>query len=176
MQKWLTLGLLVFIFSCAENKEQTPAGRDNTESKKQIAALLDSFNAAAANAEYDRYFNLYTADAVFIGTDATEHWDKKAFMAWAKPFFDKKTTWNFKALQRNIYFGKATDIAWFDELLSTQMKLCRGSGVVVKQGNEWKVQQYVLSTTVPNSVLDTVIRIKAPEEDSIMKTISVKPY
>ena len=153
----LLLAVAMLLFSCNEGKEQA-AGQTTTDTatdRKQIAALLDSFNVAAANAEYDRYFNFYTADAIFIGTDATEHWDKKAFMAWAKPFFDKKTTWNFTAHQRTIYFGKQPGIAWFDELLNTQMKICRGSGVVVKENNEWKVQQYVLSTTVPNTILDT---------------------
>lgn len=160
-----------FLFSCTSKQEQKANATDTTESKIQIAAMLDSFNLAAANAAYQEYFNYYTEDGTFNGTDATENWDKKAFMAWAKPFFDKKSTWNFTSLQRNIYFGKYPDIAWFDELLSTQMKLCRGSGVVVKEDGRWKVQQYVLSATVPNTVLDTVIKMKTAEEDSIMKTL-----
>lgn len=168
--------LLFFIYSCSENKPADQPVADPTESKKQIAAMLDSFNVAAANADYDRYFNFYTDDATFNGTDATENWNKKAFMAWAKPFFDKKTTWDFTALQRNVYMGKQADIAWFDELLSTQMKICRGSGVVVKQGDQWKVQQYVLSTTVPNTVLDTVIKLKTAEEDSVMEALPKRSY
>lgn len=164
----------LFIFSCSDSSSNPPAA-DIAENKKQIAAMLDSFNVAAANAEYDKYFNFYADGATFNGTDATENWDKKAFMAWAKPFFDKKTTWNFTALERNIYFGNAPDLAWFDELLSTQMKICRGSGVVVKQNGQWKVQQYVLSTTVPNTVLDSVIKLKTVEEDSIMSVLSSRP-
>lgn len=170
-----SLSLTMFLYSCVQQKPAESTAQGNTQSKQQIAAMLDSFNVAAANGEYDRYFNFYADGATFNGTDATENWDKKAFMAWAKPFFDKKTTWNFTALERNIYFGKSEDIAWFDELLSTQMKICRGSGVVVKQGNDWKVQQYVLSTTVPNSVLDSVIKLKTVEEDSIMKVLSSRP-
>ena len=164
---------VIILFSCKEGKENAPSSQpaDVTGEKKQISSMLDSFNIAAANAEYDRYFNYYAEGATFNGTDATENWDKKAFMAWAKPFFDKKTTWNFSVLKRNIYFGKQADIAWFEELLSTQMKICRGSGVVVKQNDQWKVQQYVLSTTVPNSVLDTVIKIKSPEEDSLISQL-----
>jgi len=53
--------------------------------------------------------------------------------------------------------------------LSTQMKIYRGSGVLIKQGREWKVQQYILSTTIPNYILDSVIKIKASVEDSIIK-------
>lgn len=169
----VTISLL---FACNNNNTQTAAApaTDNTESKKQIAAMLDSFNVAAANADYTRYFNFYTEDATFNGTDATENWDKAAYMVWAKPFFDKKTTWNFTVIKRNIYFGKNADIAWFEELLNTQMKICRGSGVVVKQGNSWKVQQYVLSTTIPNSKLNEVIKIKTAEEDSLISKLTAK--
>lgn len=178
MKSILHLLLVVFcsglVFSCSQNAEavSAPTATEITESKKQIAAMLDSFNIAAANADYTRYFNFYTEDATFNGTDATENWDKAAFMAWSKPFFDKKKAWSFTAIKRNIYFGKYADIAWFEELLNTQMKICRGSGVVVKQGNEWKVQQYVLSTSIPNTKLDSVISIKAGEEDSLIQVLS----
>ncbi|MBL7702644.1 MAG: nuclear transport factor 2 family protein [Ferruginibacter sp.] len=161
-------------FACNESSTKEAAAQDMGESKKQIAAMLDSFNIAAANAEYERYFNFYTEDATFNGTDATENWDKPAFKAWAKPFFDRKKAWNFTSIKRNIYFGKNSDIAWFEELLNTQMKICRGSGVVVKVGNDWKVQQYVLSTTVPNDVLDSVIKIKTATEDSLISKLSSK--
>jgi hypothetical protein len=89
-------------------------------------------------------------------------------MIWSKPYFDKKTTWNFTSIERNIYFNITGDIAWFDELLDTHMKICRGSGVVVKQNNEWKIEQYVLSMTIPNDQLDKVVEIKAQTEDSLI--------
>lgn len=178
MKSFLQLLLVVFssalVFSCNQKADavSAPTAAEITESKKQIAAMLDSFNVAAANADYNRYFNFYTEDATFNGTDATENWDKAAFMAWAKPFFDKKKAWSFTSIKRNIYFGKYPDIAWFEELLNTQMKICRGSGVVVKQGNDWKVQQYVLSTSIPNTKLDSVISIKSREEDSLIHVLS----
>lgn len=162
--------VIVALFGSCKNN----VAPDTSSDKTAIAAMLDSFNRAAANAEYDRYFNFYTDDAVFIGTDATENWDKKSYMVWAKPYFDKKTTWNFTSIDRHIFFDKTGTLAWFDELLSTQMKICRGSGVVVKVGNDWKVQQYVLSTTIPNSQIDTVVSIKAAIEDELIKKLTSK--
>lgn len=47
----------------------------------------------------------------------------------------------FTLLERPIYFDKTGSIVWFDELLNTQMKICSDSGVLVKQGENWKVQQ-----------------------------------
>ena len=144
---------------------------DTAKEKKQINIMLDSFNRAAATANYKAYFDFYTDDAIFTGTDATERWDKKAFMAWAKPFFDRGKAWNFTAIERHIYFDNTGKVAWFDELLNTQMKICRGSGVLVKQGKDWKLKQYILSTTVPNEKLDKVIEIKTAIEDSLIHKI-----
>lgn len=139
--------------------------------KTEIGAMLDGFNIAAAKADFTTYFNYFAEESTFIGTDATEVWDKKAFMNWAKPYFDKNTTWNFTSLKRNIYFSKDGKMAWFDELLDTQMKICRGSGVLEKINGQWKVKQYVLSVTVPNDVVDKVVEIKAPIEDILIQKL-----
>lgn len=139
--------------------------------KREIETMLDGFNVAAAKADFTAYFNYFADESTFIGTDATEVWDKKAFMAWAKPHFDKKKTWNFTSLKRNICFSNDGKLAWFDELLDTQMKICRGSGVVEKINGQWKVKQYVLSMTVPNEVVDKVVEAKAPVEDELIQKL-----
>ncbi|SEM26215.1 nuclear transport factor 2 family protein [Chryseobacterium taichungense] len=142
--------------------------------KAEIAAMLDGFNVAAAKADFTTYFNYFADESTFIGTDATEVWDKKAFMIWAKPHFDKKRTWDFTSLKRNIYLSNDGKLAWFDELLDTQMKICRGSGVVEKINGQWKVKQYVLSVTVPNEVVDKVVEIKTPIEDMLIEKLKQK--
>ncbi len=142
--------------------------------KSEIGTMLDAFNVAAAKADYTAYFNFFDDESTFIGTDATEIWNKKEFMIWAKPYFDKKKTWNFKAIKRNIYFSKDGKLAWFDELLDTQMKICRGSGVVEKINGSWKVKQYVLSMTVPNEVVDKVVPEKAPVEDVLIQKLKAE--
>jgi ketosteroid isomerase-like protein len=165
--------LSLLYVACSSPGHSSPVV-DTADEQKQIITMLDSFNRAAARADYKTYFNFYTEDAIFTGTDATERWDKPAFMAWAKPIFDKGHAWDFSALERHIYFDSTGHLAWFDELLNTQMKICRGSGVVVKQGNDWKVKQYILSTTIPNEQLDSIIKIKAKLEDSLISTLQKK--
>lgn len=139
--------------------------------KTAINTMLDGFNVTATKADFKNYFNYFADESTFIGTDATEVWDKKTFMVWAKPYFDKKSTWNFTALKRNIYFSKDGKLAWFDELLDTQMKICRGSGVVEKINGQWKIRQYVLSMTVPNEVVDKVVAEKAPIEETLIQKL-----
>ena len=158
----IILVFTLFVVACSPKKS------DETE---LVSKTLDQFNKDAADANFEAYFSHFAADGVFMGTDATERWDKKEFEIWAKPFFDRKTTWNFKALKRNIYFSDDGQFAWFDELLDTQMKVCRGSGVLIKEHEEWKLKQYVLSMTVPNEKVDEVVRLKKELEELIIDRI-----
>lgn len=134
----------------------------------KIAKTLDSWHKAASDAKFDLYFSMMAENAVFIGTDATENWNKPQFMAYAKPHFDKGKAWSFSVLDRNIYLSKDKKLAWFDELLNTQMKICRGSGVLIKVGKDWKIKHYVLSMTIPNDNTKEVVKAKTAIEDSII--------
>lgn len=163
MKKILTVLIVLTLSGCKSMLEI------QTTSKANINATLDAWHKAAAEANYNDYFNLMTDNAVFIGTDATENWNKTNFRAFAKPFFDKGKAWNFTVLERHIYFDKTGKMAWFDELLNTQMKICRGSGVLVKKGTEWKIQHYVLSMTIPNDNTNEVVKIKIPIEEALLK-------
>jgi len=163
--------LLLSVFLCSAF---TIIRIDENKDKEKINSMLDGWHKAAADAKYKEYFNLMTEDAIFIGTDGTENWNKIEFQSFAKPFFDKGKAWSFTALERHIYFDKTGKTAWFDELLSTQMKICRGSGVLVKVGKEWKIKHYVLSMTVPNDNVEEVVKIKATIEDILLITLQNK--
>ncbi|WP_247095002.1 nuclear transport factor 2 family protein [Arenibacter sp. S6351L] len=139
--------------------------------KLEIGNILDSWHSAAGSADFDAYFNLMTSDAVFIGTDASENWQIEEFKAYAKPHFEKGKAWNFKAVERQVYVNDEGDYAWFDELLNTQMKLCRGSGVLRKESGEWKIAHYVLSLVIPNENVSEVVLIKQEKDDRIIKDL-----
>jgi len=166
--KKLLLLLFVIIFSFTN--AQTKGFYENVQ-KKHVNTVLDKLNEYAANADFKNYFDLYAEESTFIGTDANEFWNKKEFMAYAKGPFERGKAWSFKSLKRNITFSKDGKYAWFDELLETQMKLCRGSGVLEKIGNNWKIRQYVLSMTVPNDVAKEVINIKSDIETKQIEVI-----
>lgn len=143
----------------------------NSKDNLAVTNLLNNWHQAAANANFDLYFSYMTNDGVFIGTDATENWQNDAFKTFSKPFFDKGKAWNFTAIQRNIYFSVDKKTAWFDELLDTQMKICRGSGVVIKQKGQWKIAHYVLSITIPNDQSNDVVKAKTAFDDDLMKRL-----
>jgi ketosteroid isomerase-like protein len=144
------------------------------DEKQQLALVIDQWHKAASDANFKTYFELMTEDAVFIGTDANEYWNKQEFKNYAKPHFDKGKAWSFTALERHIFVDSSGKMAWFDELLNTQMKICRGSGVLVKIGKKWKIKHYVLSMTIPNETIDDIVKIKSPIEEAIIQHYSNK--
>lgn len=141
---------------------------------EEVNQTLNAWHKAAAEAKFDTYFSFMTDDGIFIGTDATENWNLKQFKDFSKPYFDKGKAWNFTAIQRHVFFNAAKDMAWFDELLETQMKLCRGSGVMRKEKGQWKIVHYVLSMTVPNDNIESVIKLKSAFDDNYAKSLKAK--
>lgn len=162
MKKLTILFLATLGFSCKPYEEKLQSEKQN------IITIIDNWHKAAAAANYEAYFEAMSEESIFIGTDATENWSKKQFQVFAKPYFDKGKAWNFKAIERNIYLSENGKVVWFDELLSTQMKICRGSGVLIQEKGQWKIKHYVLSMTIPNENVDEVVKIKSAIEAKIL--------
>ncbi|MEJ6792100.1 MAG: nuclear transport factor 2 family protein [Lacinutrix sp.] len=173
MRLAIVICLSIFLISCKTEIETNSQFKPipTKDIKKSINTTLDSWHKAAAEANFDNYFNLMTKDGVFIGTDPTENWQNEAFKTFSKPYFDNGQAWSFKALERNIYIYEDQKIAWFDELLDTQMKLCRGSGVLKFENNQWKVAHYVLSIAIPNDNVSEVVKIKTDFDNIYMNKL-----
>lgn len=142
--------------------------------KENINELLNEWHFAAAEADYEDYFSLMANESVFIGTDPTENWNKQEFMKWSKPYFDRGKAWIFLTLERNIFLGEDKELAWFDELLDTQMGICRGSGVVVKENGEWKIKHYVLSIAIPNENVAAVTSLKTEFDKKLISELKTQ--
>jgi hypothetical protein len=123
-----------------------------------IDTTLDTLHAAAATADEAVYFDLYTPDAVFLGTDATERWTLEEFKAYAMPYFTtRESAWTYQPIERHVSVGAGGDVAWFDErLTNAKWGECRGSGVLVKDAGRWRIAQYNLTVPIPNDLLPTV--------------------
>ncbi len=143
----------------------------NSVEKATINEVLTKWHKAASEANYDNYFGFMALDGVFIGTDATENWQNKAFKAFSKPYFERGKAWSFTTIERNVYLSKDQKFAWFDELLNTQMKICRGSGVLQKINGQWKIKHYVLSMTIPNENVSEVTKLKEAAENKIIEQL-----
>ena len=138
----------VIVLGCAG---AAPAIALPAPSKTDVARVIDGWHSAASRADEESYFNALADDAVFLGTDATERWQKVAFRAYAHPHFAKGKAWSFRSTRRDIAFDTRGEHAWFDEDLETpNLGPARGSGVLRREGNAWKIVQYNLAVTVPN--------------------------
>jgi len=152
--------LLFVLFVACDFSWEINSGTETEKARNHIEKTLDNWHQAASDADFEAYFKLLDTDAVFVGTDASEVWNKKEFMQFAKPYFDKGRAWHFTKINRHIYFDELhSGMAWFDETLDTWMGICRGSGVVVKKNNQWLLKHYVLSLTVPNDKMNKVMQI-----------------
>ncbi|MFZ9940067.1 MAG: hypothetical protein EBS53_14615 [Bacteroidetes bacterium] len=155
----------------SENTKVENAGEMHQNLAFAAHRTLDRYHRAAAEARFDEYFGLMADSSIFVGTDACEHWRKSAFMDYARPHFDHGQAWTMRAVERHLHFSVDSNLVWFEELLETRMKLCRGSGVMSRHGQNWLIEQYVLSATVPNSLMQEVIEIKQQFDDSLLNEI-----
>jgi Mn2+/Fe2+ NRAMP family transporter len=133
----------------------------------EISQVLDRLHASAAKADGDAYFALFAADAVFIGTDATERWPLAAFRAYALPLFAQGKGWRYTPRTRHVTLAQIPCgcIAWFDEIVESEhYGVSRGTGVLALTQAGWKIEQYALTFPIPNDLAaDMTATIKAYE-------------
>ena len=140
----LIILLFVTLVSCAQNiqSQQTDIAAINK--------VLDDYHQAAANGEWDIYFDLMSDDGVFIGTDAQERWVKQEF----RQYSSGSNGWVYTPQQRNVNITPDGLSAWFDEaLLSQSYGSSRGSGVLIRTAVGWKISQYHLTLPIPNGMV-----------------------
>ena len=157
--------LFILMISC---EKSVPNLSDSEKQKQIIETFLNEWHLAASQANYANYFDKMAENSVFIGTNASEIWSKKQFENYSKPHFDKGKAWDFKSLERNIYINETGNFAWFDENLQTKRGTFRGSGVLEKTENNWKLKHYVLSVPIPNDDMNEVVKITR-KNDSIFQ-------
>jgi thiol-disulfide isomerase/thioredoxin len=123
-----------------------------------VEETLDAWHQAAAESRFDDYFALLTEDAIFVGTDATEHWNVEQFKDYAREPFANDKGWVMESSDRRIRMSDDNQTAWIVERLHhAGMGELRGSGALVDTDAGWKISQYVLSIPVPNEVAYDVI-------------------
>ncbi|MCA8974512.1 MAG: nuclear transport factor 2 family protein [Planctomycetes bacterium] len=123
-----------------------------------VKTMLIDFHGAAATADVDRMFSLLAADAVVIGTDATERWTVAEFRALVEPSFTQGKGWTTTPTEQNVYLAADGTIAWFDERLkSSRFGEMRGTGVARKTGAGWQIVHYSNAFPVPNELVPALV-------------------
>ena len=130
-----------------------------SKAQTEVNELMDNWHLAAASADEEVFFGSMTEDGVYLGTDAGERWMREEMRQWSAQYFERDSAWNFTPIERNVSFSSDESIGWFDELLDTWMGTCRGSGIVVRTEEGWKIKHYHLSIAVPNEAVDGYLKL-----------------
>ena len=125
-----------------------------------VGVVTSAWHFAAQFGMFDLYFDAMTDDAVFLGTDASERWTKAEFMEYARVPFSDHAGWTYKPRDQHVAFSDDRQTAWIDELLDNEKYgTLRGTGVLVKVGDDWKIAHYSLTFLVPNDIAGEVVEL-----------------
>ena len=125
---------------------------------EKLNQVLNNFHQAAAEANYEQYMALLADNAIYLGTDSSERWNKAEFSAFVKPYFSQGKGWLYQPIERHITSTQVSNIVFFDELLENKnYGRCRGSGLLINTEQGWKILQYNLSIPVPNAIANDVV-------------------
>ena len=143
MKRLLVMFLILVINTSADDQ------------RVSLDILLDGLHQDAHEGNFSSYFNRYSSDAIFLGTDKTERWTIEEFKIYAKSAFEDGHGWSYEVIGRN--WEGDSDIRWFDEILfNEKLGNCRGTGVVQQINDELKIAHYALTMLVPNSIAEDV--------------------
>ena len=155
-------------FEAATPITDAPGEAADTPEEEAAAAVLDALHGAASRADGATYFDLFTPDAIYIGTDVTEHWSIAEFRAYAEPYFNRGRGWTYTPRSRSLTLAPldCRCVVWFDEALDSQSYgTSRGTGVLVRgDDGRWRIALYALTFPIPNALardMTTRIRVTA---------------
>jgi ketosteroid isomerase-like protein len=135
-----------------------PARDDDPEA--EIEAVLDDYHAAAAEGDVERMLGHIAPDAVLLGTDATERWTRESFEQLVRPAMAGGARIVNVPSSQNIVVSASDGIAWFDERLERhEFGEMRGTGVLRRTTDGWKIVQFHTALTVPNEAFRDVVKI-----------------
>lgn len=153
-------------FEAATPIVDAPGEAADTPEEEAAAVVLDALHEAASRADGATYFELFTPDAAYIGTDVTERWSIAEFRAYAEPYFNRGRGWTYTPRSRSLTLAPldCRCVVWFDEALDSQSYgTSRGTGVLVRgDDGKWRIALYALTFPIPNALArDMTARIRA---------------
>jgi uncharacterized protein (TIGR02246 family) len=144
MKKIYCLALMaLMIMSACQPKPKTVLV-DTSAAKTAISALLDEFNAAFKGSNASKMIVLLTEDALTLGTDPSEFWDKKQISdGWTQAMADTTMKYDYTVDKREIRLdadgNSAVVVEQFTMPIISQKIPVRNVFHVVKVGDNWMI-------------------------------------
>ncbi len=141
----------------------------NVGQKNALNSMVDAWHKAATQADSSTYFGAFASEeSVFEGTDGGEYWTVSEFKEWAAPYFKRGNAWTFLPVERRWYLH--SEVLWFSERLDSEhMGRCRGTGVVIKTDQGYKIDHYSLSFEVPNEIVQELVPLATDGRIEVLK-------
>jgi SnoaL-like domain len=127
---------------------------------KAVHKVLESHLQAVATKNVPLLRAVFHQDGVFVGSDDTELWTADTLI---EKLQDSANGWDMrKCHKRQIHFVDGSTAMFFEVIEHVRYGTFRGSGVVIRnRTGDWLIRHYVLSFSVPNSLADKPIFLKA---------------
>jgi ketosteroid isomerase-like protein len=142
----------------AKIKKAVPRPKRSIPEGSPVAQALVDFHRASAEADLDGYFELIAPDAVLFGTAADERHTREGLRAMLAPYFATGRGLETELLVLNLTESEDGRFAWFDARLY-RPSLCelRGSGLLRRETDRWRIVQYNWGFPVPNDLIEFAI-------------------
>lgn len=126
--------------------------------RDEIHGVLDAFHAAAAAADETAYLATLAPDMVFLGTAPGERWSGDAWREFVHSYFSRGKGWAYVPSARSVDVAADGTTAWFDETVDNEhYGSCRGTGVLRRFEDGWRIQQYNLTIPIPDEMAPEVV-------------------
>lgn len=150
----ITAGAVSLATNSAFAKELKPLTDDAVTI---INNKMDDFHHAADVGDKVRYLNHFAKDGVFMGTDDWERWPYDEFSQYVNTHFKDGKGWSYTPIKRHTTVNDQALFAWVDEIVeSKKWGRFRGTAVLEKTDQGWKLKHYSLSVLVPNESWEAV--------------------
>lgn len=119
------------------------------------ASALLGFHRAGAEADLERHLGFLSADAILLGTDASERFTRSGGRAFLEPYFAIGKGIDTHVVVLHLTEGEEGHFAWFDARLD-KPSLCelRGSGLLRRDDEGWKIVHYNRAFVIPNNLIE----------------------
>jgi ketosteroid isomerase-like protein len=144
MKKIYCLALMAMMIMSACQPKPKTVTVDTAAVKTAITAFMDEFNAAFKGDDASKVIVLLTEDALTLGTDPSEFWDKKQISdAWTQVMADTTIAFEYTVDKREIRLAadgnSAVVVEQFTMPIISQKIPVRNVYHVVKVGDKWMI-------------------------------------
>ena len=125
--------------------------------------FLRDVHVAKGEGDGSRYYRMFAPEAVALGTARSERFSLAGLQAILAPYYAQGRRPISIPIEQRVYLSPDQNLAWFEELIERQqLGLMRGTGVMRRAGDTWKLVHYNLMFVVPRELAgDLARRIEA---------------